>query len=484
MAEPRPHLPLGLLRGLAVAFLLFKLVLLAVAAPFMDETYYWLWGQHPALSYFDHPPLIGWTQGLFAALFGWSPFATRIGVVLTLLGSLMVLWLFARRLAPQGAEQSFWLSALLFLATPIFFAVTGFALPDHLLTFFGLLALYGLYRFLESPERWSWLFAGAVALGLALLSKYTAALIGAGFVTTLLLSSHYRPLFRAPQLYLAGLVTLLMQTPVLVWNAQNGWASFGFVIGGRQGLPALGDLSGVTGYLLTILVFLGPFLLWPAAKFLFGPRGAGESEAAMLLRVVVLLSTLVWLAASVFTNILFHWNLVAYLALLPVLGARLGRRWVVWAHLGYSAVTALLAFLNYALVPVMALISYADQTSAWSYGWDEVAAAVARERRAHAADFVAATDYALAAPLAYALRDPTVTSLDPDRDQFDFWFDADAQAGTTAILVEDGWRPLGEAISRQFARVTPLGSVTVTRFGKPVGTYRLWLGEGFSRLAR
>jgi hypothetical protein len=25
--------------------------------PIGDEAYYWLWGQHMALSYFDHPPL-------------------------------------------------------------------------------------------------------------------------------------------------------------------------------------------------------------------------------------------------------------------------------------------------------------------------------------------------------------------------------------------------------------------------------------------
>ena len=54
-------------RALAVAFLALKLVLLVAARPFMDETYYWLWGQHLALSYFDHPPLVGWTQALAPA---------------------------------------------------------------------------------------------------------------------------------------------------------------------------------------------------------------------------------------------------------------------------------------------------------------------------------------------------------------------------------------------------------------------------------
>ena len=36
----------------------------------MDEAYYWMWGQHPALSYYDHPPLNSWLLSLSSAVFG------------------------------------------------------------------------------------------------------------------------------------------------------------------------------------------------------------------------------------------------------------------------------------------------------------------------------------------------------------------------------------------------------------------------------
>jgi hypothetical protein len=45
-------LPLGPLKTVAAALLLIKLALIVFPAPFMDEAYYWLWSQHPALSYF------------------------------------------------------------------------------------------------------------------------------------------------------------------------------------------------------------------------------------------------------------------------------------------------------------------------------------------------------------------------------------------------------------------------------------------------
>jgi hypothetical protein len=362
--------------------------------------------------------------------------------------------------------------------------MTAFALPDHLLIFFGLLALWCFFRFLEAGAerpRWGWLFGGAVALGLALLAKYTAGLIGAGLVATLVLVPRLRPLLGQPRLYLAGLLVVLMQAPVLVWNAQHDWASFRFLTGGRSGAE---DFSGLTGYLLGILAFLGPFLLWSVGRFLFAWRGPAEERAGVvLLRVVALLSFGAWLVASLFVNILFHWNLVAYVALLPVLGAWLGRGRLLAFHMVYCGLAVCLALVNYSAVPVLAFFSQADQTSAWSFGWDEVAEAVAKARAGRKVDFVAGTDYALASPLAFAMKDPTVTSLDPATEQFDFWFDADAHAGQTGLVVSDGWRPLDTAIAAHFSKLTVLGDVTVTRFGRVVNRYRLTLAEDFAPLA-
>ena len=46
----------------------FTAVRLAVAPTFglgTDEAHYVLYAKHLALSYFDHPPLVGWTHALF-----------------------------------------------------------------------------------------------------------------------------------------------------------------------------------------------------------------------------------------------------------------------------------------------------------------------------------------------------------------------------------------------------------------------------------
>lgn len=475
----KPILPLAALRAVAIALLLFKLALLATTPVFMDEAYYWLWGQHPALSYFDHPPLNAWLLGVSGALFGWSPLAVRLPVALTLAGDLGLLYLFARHLAPRAVEETFWLTAILFLATPVFFGLTGLALPDHLLVFFGLAALYDLHIFVGSWEkgeaRFHRLYLGAIGLGLAGLSKYNGALLGVALL--LLVVVRHRTLLRSPHLYLAMGLALLMQAPVLIWNLEHGLASFDFILGSRHGGQSdPGGWSGPVGFFLGMAGLLGPFLLLPLWRFLLARDGGAGSELG---RAAFWVSSLVILGASLTTDVLFHWNLVAYIGALPFLALYLRERWALLGQVAYGVVAGVLAFVNYSVVPVMALISHADQTTAWSYGWTEVAARVEQAAAEHPPGFIAATDYTLASQLAFALKDAEVTSLNPASEQFDYWFAPATHAGETAIVVADAWRPLGKAIKARFERVTPIDAVAVERFGKRIGIYRLYLGEGY-----
>ncbi len=479
----KPILTLAWRRGIAIGLLALKFVVLAATPVFMDEAYYWLWGQHPDLSYFDHPPLNAWLQSLSGAIFGWNIVGVRAPVALTLAGDLWLLRLFAHRLAPLAARETFWLSAILFLATPVFFGLTNVALSDHLLLFFGLAALYGFHRFLAGWQGgealYRYLYLGALALGLAGLSKYNAALIGVALLAFLALGRAWRPLLRDRHLYFALALALLMQAPVLLWNIQHGLASFDFILGSRHGGQSnAAAWSGVVGFLLGMAGVLGPFLLLPLARFLVGREGGGPA-ASGLGRAVFWTSSLVVFGASLLTDVLFHWNLVAYVGALPFLALCLKTRWVLIGQVAYGLAAGALALVNYSVVPVMALVSYADQTTAWSYGWSEVAARVKAARAEHPAGFVAATDYTLASQLAFALEDDAVTSLSAKTEQFDFWFVPGAHAGENAIVVADAWRPLRKGIEAEFDRVTPIDTVTIERHGRHVGTYVIYLAEGY-----
>ena len=72
-------LPVWVFQVFVAILLLLKLGYSLVVPPRGDEAYYWLWGQHLELSYFDHAPFIGWAMAVSDRLFGWNLFALRAG---------------------------------------------------------------------------------------------------------------------------------------------------------------------------------------------------------------------------------------------------------------------------------------------------------------------------------------------------------------------------------------------------------------------
>lgn len=464
-------------RAGAVLFLAVKLAMLLFVRPFMDETYYWLWGQHPDLSYFDHPPMVGWVAGL-ASVFGWNIVALRLPVLLTLLGDLALLYGFARHMRGEAWREAFWPTAFLFLVTPLLFALTTVALPDHLLIFFTLLVLYGFERFRAGYEadvpRWRFLYLAAFAIGCATLTKYTGALLAVGLLVAFLASPKLRGALRGPHPWLAALLIVVMQAPVLVWNLQHDFASFGFIMGGRAPLQQPRDLSGLTGYLLGIAFVFSPFLLWALIRFLF-TRGDGH----MFARVVFWGSTLGFLGASLFTNILIHWNLIAYVAVMPFLSPWFRSRILAISHFLYGVLLAAVVGVNFGLLSLQGQVSFVDQTTAWSYGWEQIAPEVRRIADAEGTDFIATTDYALAGPLGFALADRNVVSLSPRTEAFDFWFDPQARAGQDAIILADIWRPLDGGIEQRFASVERAGEIEVVNFGKSMDRYTIYIARAY-----
>ena len=212
--------PLGALQGSVAALLVIKLAFCLVVPPNEDEAYYWLWGQHLELSYFDHAPLVGWMQGLSHLLFGWNLFALRAASFATFLGTALILRHWAKRLAPEDWQAYFWTSLAIYLASPLIFAITSLAYPDHWLMFFSLVSAHFFARFFADQIegnrlRHLDLYLGAASLGLAALAKYNAVLMGIAVVVLILVHKRLRPLLRDPHLYLAALVSLGMLAPVM-----------------------------------------------------------------------------------------------------------------------------------------------------------------------------------------------------------------------------------------------------------------------------
>jgi hypothetical protein len=269
-----------------------------------------------------------------------------------------------------------------------------------------------------------------------------------------------------------------MQAPVLIWNLEHGFASFGFIFGGRRIDGDVGFI-GLAGYLLGFPLVLSPFLLWPLGRFL-----VANGDGSNFNRLVFWFSTLGFLAASFLTDILIHWNAIAYAAVLPFLAMYLRSRVLAIGHFVFGGLIALALAINTTLMPVVSPFTYTDQSTSLSYGWEEVIPEIEKIRATRDIGFIATPWYASAGALAFALRDPDVTSLFAGRDAFDDWFDPRAHAGQDALIVADRKRGLTPEIESQFESVRRLKRVDIVRNGYVIERYSIYIARGYTPSVR
>jgi dolichol-phosphate mannosyltransferase len=189
-----------------------------------EEAYYWTYSQHPALSYFDHPPMVAWMIALGTAVFGNTEFGVRIAAITLWPASALLLFL-TGRLWFGGKVAG--LAVLLFCLCPVFVGIGFIVTPDFPLVFFWLLTLYAVTKALRSGQNAFWVLTG-IGFGCAMLSKYTAVMLVASLFLFLLVSANYRFwLLRFPP-WLALAIGCVVFAPVIIWNSQHQWASFLF----------------------------------------------------------------------------------------------------------------------------------------------------------------------------------------------------------------------------------------------------------------
>ena len=190
-----------------------------------DEAHYALYALYPALSYFDHPPMVGWLQMLVAPL-GYSEFTLRlIPAVLYALSSYLA-YRVSVRLFPNGPRYQGLVAAFLLNSAPMLQLMGWGLVPDLPLMVLGLLALELSHRIHSDSRLRDWLLLGVV-YGLAGLSKYTAVFLPLGLFI-FMTQYHGIKWLREKGPWLAAVIAFVLITPVLIWNARNDWASLAY----------------------------------------------------------------------------------------------------------------------------------------------------------------------------------------------------------------------------------------------------------------
>lgn len=288
-----------------------RLLYLGLTELLPEEAYYWNYSKHLDIGYLDHPPMVAWLIRLGTGLFGDCEFGVRIGA----LGCWLAAAGFSFRLARDLFDRVTGRVALWLLLVPPFFFSAGFLMtPDAPLTAAWAGALFYLQRALLLHRSRAWLGVG-ICIGLGMLSKYSIALLGPAALVFMLMDRPSRRWLTRWEPYLSGLVALAIFSPVILWNAQNGWVSFAFQTTKRLAAKPSFSLHELIG---SALLLLTPVGLYAAVRVFFPPGGNDPGKRpALFMRVFVALPLLVFCLFSLRHQVKLEWTGPLWLAAIP-----------------------------------------------------------------------------------------------------------------------------------------------------------------------
>lgn len=284
----------------------------------IDEAHYVQFALHPALSYYDHPPLIGYIIRFFIIIIGKSILAVRTPAILAGIGTAFILFFIGKKL--YDAKTGFW-AVIIFNCIPLFSAVGGITVvPDTILCFLWLILLFIVWQIYLTGKKNLWYSAGIIT-GLMLLTKYTAFVAYPSLILFILFTPSMRKRLKEKEPYIAFLISIALFLPVLIWNHENYWASFIF-----QFTHGLGDKKffnpeiffkniGAQAGVFSLIFFFLVYLLVKTVQ-----RAIKKEDKSLFFASFSLPVILLFLYSGLSNEVLPHWPAVGFLTLLPVAG--------------------------------------------------------------------------------------------------------------------------------------------------------------------
>ena len=468
-----------------------------------DEAHYWTYGQYPDLSYFDHPPAIGYMIKFFTLIFGNTEFAVRFPAILCFFITSYLVFRVAKSL--YGERVAFFATVLLNVVPLFSFLGAVITIPDAPLACVWMAFIVATLRLLETGKRSWWYVLGAL-LGLGLLSKYNAVLLVPSLGLILLFSPRHRHWLRKPEPYVALLIACLIFSPVILWNMENSWVSFSFQL--RHGfghaapkfsLTLLGQCLGAqAGYVSPLL-----FFLYGASLFILGRQAFKKDLKALIVFSFSFPTLFLFTSIASFNQILPHWPAMGYLALTVGTAQVMVSAWTKrWFRIFCYAAGALAVFLD-VLVPLQAMykvlppeiflpraearrledgITRAEKIDLTNelYGWSDAGNVIAEmiARAPEPKPFVFTHRHYIASQLSFYIPGhPRVYCLSDRIDAYDLWQrDLGSLAGRNGIFVTNDYFYLEPKGVFPFASWDATKTVDIFRKSRKVRIF--WITEG------
>jgi hypothetical protein len=191
---------------------------------FRDELYYIACSDHLSWGYVDQPPLSIFLLKFMRVLFGDSLVAIRLLPALAISATIVVSAFIVNKM--NGGRMAIMITSIAIMFSPIHLAMGSYYSMNSIDIFIWSIIILILLNINEHPTPALWILLGVV-LGLGLLNKISVLFLGAGIVGSIILSR--RKWLLTPWPYVAGLISMLIFLPYVLWNVNHDYAHLEFI---------------------------------------------------------------------------------------------------------------------------------------------------------------------------------------------------------------------------------------------------------------
>jgi len=189
----------------------------------MVETGNWITPQFDyGIPFWAKPPLHTWLSAAGISIFGASPFAARLGILVSTIATSMIFWRWACTLTDRRTAA---VAVLVMASSGLFFVSAAFVQTDMVLTLGVVACMAGFYNGLAGSRRWAWFFFLGLAIGLLAKGPIAIVLSMAPIVIWMLWRGSWKDIARLP--WVGGIV--LCTVLIIPWYIAAEMATPGFL---------------------------------------------------------------------------------------------------------------------------------------------------------------------------------------------------------------------------------------------------------------
>ena len=290
-------------------------------------------------------------------------------------------------------------------------------------------------------------------------------------------------------LYVSFVLSLLIFSPVIFWNAANNWATFGFQLQHGFGKGRFPRWDRFFEYLGGQVGLIGPILfgLFLAALIAVALSWKKRSLEEKFLWCLAIVPFLFFLIAALQKKVEANWPCFAYvpgilLAMVYYERRLKQKRWgqILWKTNWGLKILALVLLLVQVYIPFLPIPVRKDRTNDF-YGWEQLGAEAVQLAQEYPDFELAANRYQIASEIIlYSDLPLTCLNIEGRPNQFDLWQDRSSFQGKNYLFFDDHDVPK-EAIVNAFEDFEPVKTISLKRGDRVIKEIRVYKGYSYHR---